>query len=392
MKRYDIVIAGGAMAGATLALALNAYCQETLSIAVVEPFLAQHDEHPGYDSRSIALSYGTVELLKNMQLWSAIKPYAVAINHIHVSDRGHAGMTDMDANEMGIEALGYVVELADTGRIYHEKLQQAANIDFLCPASVTSIERDAMSVSLLLSSGETIQAPLLVAADGTQSVCCDEIGLKQTEQDFGQVAVIANITAEQAHEGRAFERFTESGPLALLPMSEGRLSLVWCLSSDEANKVLSLSDSQFLVELQSAFGWRLGKFTLAGSRTSYPLLLRTRDQFISHRVAVIGNAAQTLHPIAGQGFNLGIRDVATLAQEIAKAGQDIGEYRLLSRYAQRRNSDREQTISLTAGLVHLFSNDYPAMRIGRNLGLMLMDNVSLVRTPLLRRTMGLVER
>ncbi len=380
------------MAGATLALALNAYCQKPLSIAVVEPFLAQHDEHPGYDSRSIALSYGTVALLKEMQLWSAIEPYAVAIKHIHVSDRGHTGMTDMDADELAIDALGYVVELADTGRVYHQKLSQADNIDFLCPASVASVERDAESVTLLLSSGESIQAPLLVAADGTQSVCCDAIGLKQAEQDFEQVAVIANVTAEQAHLGCAFERFTKSGPLALLPMSEGRLSLVWCLSPDTAKHVLSLSDSEFLIELQKAFGWRLGRLTHTGARASYPLLLRTRDQFISHRVAVIGNAAQTLHPIAGQGFNLGIRDVATLAQEVAKAEQDIGEYQLLSRYAKRRNQDRAQTISLTAGLVHLFSNDYLAMRVGRNLGLMLMDNVSLVRAPLLRRTMGLVER
>lgn len=392
MKRYDVVIAGGAMAGATLALALNARSSQPLTIAVIESYQAQHQAHPGYDSRSIALSYGTVALLKEMALWGGIEPYAVAIEHIQVSDRSHAGMLEMQADELGLDALGYVVELADVGRIYHHQLTRADNIDFLCPLSVTSVQREQEQVVLQLSDGQAVQASLLVAADGTHSACCQALGLAQSEYDFGQVAVIANISPEQAHFGRAFERFTEYGPLALLPMSDNRMSLVWCLSPEQSERVLQLGDEAFLQQLQQAFGWRLGALTKVGERASYPLWLRTRDEIVSHRTAVIGNAAQTLHPIAGQGFNLGIRDVASLAEEIIAAPGDVGDYALLSRYRQRREQDREQTISLTAGLVHTFSNDYPAMRIGRNLGLMIMDSVSTLRAPLLRRTMGLVER
>lgn len=175
-------------------------------------------------------------------------------------------------------------------------------------------------------------------------------------------------------------------------MSQERLSLVWCVKPDRASELLSLSDSAFLAQLQTAFGWRLGQFQQAGQRASYPLILRTRRQTIAHRIAVVGNAAQTLHPIAGQGFNLGIRDVATLAELIAGAPNDPGHYDLLSNYRQRREADREQTIALTAGLVHTFSNDYLAMRIGRNLGLAIMEWAPPVKKPLLQRTLGFVAR
>ncbi len=229
MKQYDVVIAGGAMAGATLALAIEHLSQETLRIAVVEPFKAQSDAHPGFDSRSIALSYGTVNLLRHLQLWSVIEPFATSIEHIHVSDRSHAGMTEITRQEVGVEALGYVVELADVGRVYQDLLAKSACIDFFCPDSVTYIEREQEHTNVELSSGEKLVAKLLVAADGAVSQCCQQVGLELSEHDFEQVAVIANIVAQEPHQGRAFERFTENGPVALLPMSDNRMSLVWCL-------------------------------------------------------------------------------------------------------------------------------------------------------------------
>ncbi|MBM5006793.1 2-octaprenyl-6-methoxyphenyl hydroxylase [Vibrio parahaemolyticus] len=392
MKQYDVVIAGGAMAGATLALAIEHLSQGALRVAVVEPFKAQSDQHPGFDSRSIALSYGTVNLLRHLELWSAIEPFSTPIEHIHVSDRSHAGMTDITKHDVGVEALGYVVELADVGRVYQELLTHSTAIDLYCPDSAKHITRTQENVTIELASGELLNAKLLVAADGAVSQCCQQIGLELSVHDFDQVAVIANIVTQEPHQGRAFERFTENGPVALLPMSDNRMSLVWCLRPDEAQIVMELSESEFLERLQQDFGWRLGAMQKVGLRASYPLLLRHRKQNISHRFAIVGNAAQTLHPIAGQGFNLGIRDVVTLAEELVKQGEDVGRYQGLIRFSQRRETDRNETIWLTSSLVHVFSNDLLAMRIGRNTALAAMDNLSIFKQPLLRHTLGLVKR
>ncbi|MCY9805416.1 2-octaprenyl-6-methoxyphenyl hydroxylase [Vibrio scophthalmi] len=392
MKQFDVVIAGGAMAGMTLALALDTLSRSQLRIAVVEPFTVDHQAHPGFDSRSIALSFGTVEILKSLGLWEQIAPVATAIKHIHVSDRSHAGMTNIDHSDISVAALGYVVELADVGRIYQTQLEQRPSISLLCPDSVHEIERTASHNVVTLQSGEQVECRLLVAADGAISSCCQALGFELKQHDFDQVALIANIRCQQAHQGRAFERFTEQGPVALLPMSDDRMSLVWCLRPEVAERVLQLDDAAFLAELQQAFGWRLGQMTQVGLRASYPLLLRYRAQNISHRFAIVGNAAQTLHPIAGQGFNLGIRDVASLAEEVVQSLADVGRYQVLNAFNRRRQADRDTTIAMTSALVHIFSNDYLSLRIGRNLGLAMMDNVPSLKTPLLQRTLGLVAR
>ncbi len=391
MKSFDVIIAGGAMAGATLALALSRLSGGKLSVAVVEAYQTDHQQHPGFDARSIALSHGTVEILRRFGLWESLKSIATPINHIHVSDRSHAGMTEIDKHDIGLEALGYVVELADVGRIYAQQIEDCESISIYCPLSIQDVERSSQIVTTTLSDGSKIQSQLLVAADGAVSTCCQKIGLSLQEHDFNQVAVIANVVPDEAHYGRAFERFTSHGPVALLPMSGNRMSLVWCLPPDEATEVLSLDDDAFLNRLQNAFGWRLGKLEKTGARSAYPLLLRYREQNISHRFAIVGNAAQSLHPIAGQGFNLGIRDVASLVDEIIQA-DDVGSYHHLSKFKQRRDNDRTSTITLTSGLVHLFSNDLIALRIARNLGLMAMDNFPVLKTPLLSRTLGVVNR
>ncbi|AUI86980.1 2-octaprenyl-6-methoxyphenyl hydroxylase [Vibrio azureus] len=392
MTQYDVVIAGGAMAGATLALALDHLSEGSLTIAVVEPFKAQSGQHPGFDSRSIALSYGTINILRQLQLWSELEPYATSIERIHVSDRTHAGMTEITKQEVGVEALGYVVELADVGKIYQKLLAERNNISLFCPDSVMKIHREQDNVNIELESGECLEAKLLVAADGAVSQCCQQIGMTYTEHDFNQMAIIANVVTNEAHCGQAFERFTEHGPIALLPMSNNRMSLVWCLRPDEARSIIKLSDAEFLQRLQNDFGWRLGHIHKIGQRAHYPLLLRHRQQNISHRFAIIGNAAQTLHPIAGQGFNLGIRDVASLAEEIIKQRHDAGCFKGLMRFHQRREKDRNDTIWLTSSLVHTFSNDLPAMRIGRNFALATMDNLSVFKQPLIRQTLGVVTR
>ncbi|MGR6841438.1 2-octaprenyl-6-methoxyphenyl hydroxylase [Aliivibrio wodanis] len=395
MTHYDVVIVGGAMAGSTLALALENMNKDSLSIAVIEAVEPNLDLHPGYDARSIALSNGTSELLKDIGLWSEFESFTTPIHHIHVSDRHHMGLTELTSKELSVDSLGYVVELADVGRFYHQALAASSNITLLCPASVTHIERDIAVSTLTLSTGDEITASLIVAADGAESKTCKTMNIDSENDNFHQVAIIANVTSDINPQGKAFERFTEHGPLALLPMSQGRSSLVWCVSPEESQQILNYDDDSFLEHLQKAFGWRLGKLYKTGKRAHYPLWLRRQKSHISHRFAAIGNAAQTLHPIAGQGFNLGIRDVFSLAECLTianKSGDDIGEYRVLSEYQKRRQEDQKQTITMTAGLVSIFANNAFPMIIGRNVSLCAVDTFRSFLKPLTLRAMGRVNR
>ncbi|WP_194090055.1 2-octaprenyl-6-methoxyphenyl hydroxylase [Vibrio hibernica] len=401
MKQYDIAIIGAGMAGATLALALHRLCDGKLKIAVVEAQAIdlENQLHPGFDSRSIALSFGTVKILQALDLWREFAPIATPITDIQVSDQGHLGLAEIHADTQGINALGYVVELESVGRIYQTILNdvamKSAAIDYICPTQVKSIERSLENVAIELNNGERLQVNLMVAADGALSQSCQLLGIKLKEIDFKQHAVIANVSTQVSSEGMAFERFTSFGPLAFLPMPGDRNSVVWCLPPEQAQHVLSLNDDEFSQELQKQFGWRLGAIIKVGRRASYPLLLRYRESVISHRFAAVGNAAQTLHPIAGQGFNLGIRDVMSLAEKVAQAhreGNDIGSYSVLSQYRRCRESDRNQTMSLTSSLVNIFSNDWLSLRIGRNLALVALGNLSCIKQPIVKRTMGLVER
>jgi 2-octaprenyl-6-methoxyphenol hydroxylase len=231
----------------------------------------------------------------------------------------------------------------------------------------------------------------VVAADGVASTCCEQLSIEQTVKTLPQSAIITNISTSLPHQHCAFERFTNQGPLALLPMSDNRYSVVWCVKDEYVNSILDMSDEAFTEHLQKAFGWRAGKITKAGSRSHYPLNIYQRPQSVSHRFVAIGNAAQTLHPIAGQGFNLGLRDVAALVEAIGDHQGDIGDYSVLHHYQVKRSCDKSNTIMLTESLVRLFSNDYFATSLGRNVGLALMDNLPFLKAPLLKHTLGLVE-
>lgn len=391
----SMIIAGGGMTGATLALAVSWLTQGRLPVTLVEAQDPASRTHPGYDGRAIALAEGTCQQLAAINLWPALKACATPITHVHVSDRGHASFVSLAAEDYDIPALGQVVELHDIGQRLFKLLQKAPGVRVVCPAKVAKVERTQQQVSVLLDNDETLTAQLLVAADGSRSAVAASCGVQVASEDYQQVAVIANVSTAQPHQGRAFERFTENGPLALLPMSSGRSSLVWCHPLAQKAQVDSWDDRQFLDELQKAFGWRLGRFTQVGQRYSYPLALLSASQHVSHRLALVGNAAQTLHPIAGQGFNLGIRDVMSLAESVAaawRAQQDIGSYGVLQQFQQRRQPDAVATIGITDSLVRLFANRYTPLVLGRNLGLMVMDSLPLARNLLAERTLGWVER
>lgn len=391
----SIIITGGGMAGATLALAISHLTGGALPVTLVEATEPGNRAHPGYDGRAIALAEGTCRQLAAIDLWPLLAPCGTAIRHVHVSDRGHASFVTLDAADYGISALGQVVELHDVGQRLFARLQQAPGVTLRCPATVAQVDRSQQGVSVVLSDGETLTGQLLVAADGARSPVAAACGVQWHSEDYQQVAVIANVSTQQAHNGRAFERFTEHGPLALLPMSAGRSSLVWCHPLENRAQVDGWGDDEFLTRLQQAFGWRLGRITQVGQRDSYPLRLQRAGQHVSHRLALVGNAAQTLHPIAGQGFNLGMRDVMSLAETVAASwrdGQDVGSFTTLQRYQQRRRPDTAATIGVTDGLVRLFANCYAPLVIGRNLGLMAMDHLPPLRNLLAGRTLGWVKR
>jgi 2-octaprenyl-6-methoxyphenol hydroxylase len=392
VKSFDIIVSGGAMAGATLALALDHQFAGKLNIAVVEAFDLSNQVHPGFDARAIALSDGTVRILKQFDLWEAIVSFATPIEHVHISDRGHAGMTDIRAEQTGLSALGYVIELAEVGKIFTRMLQTRSSISLFCPDRIGTIDRNTQYVTVTLDNQSQFRSKLLVAADGRDSTCCEQLGHQAQHHDFEQVAIIANVKTDQPHQGRAFERFTSSGPVAMLPMTDNRVSMVWCVKPTEAASLMQADVSDFRVSLQKAFGWRLGKINYVGKREAYPLQLSHRIKFVSHRFAIVGNAAQTLHPIAGQGFNLGIRDVASLVDEVRRYPSDVGCFAALHAFEQRRSRDRQLTIGMTSSLVHIFSNPWLPAAIGRNLGLMAIDNFDGLNKPLLKRTLGHVPR
>jgi len=390
-QQFDLIINGGGMAGATLAWGLNYILgrDNALNIAIIE---SSNDDtnHAGFDARVIALSYGSRQLLEQLGLWQAYQAIVTPINDISVTDRGHWGQTTLTPQEFNVPHLGYVVELADSGQLLLDKLAQT-NVTWFRPNSITELTQTQSNVELTLRDGQQLSAPLIVAADGGFSTVRQLLNLDNQQTSFEQSAIIANITTSQAHQGVAYERFSEHGPIALLPMSQGRSSLVWSMKSDDVDAIMALDDNGFLAALQHAFGYRLGTFEKAGKRVSYPLNQTLASTLVHHRVAFIGNAAQALHPIAGQGFNLGLRDVAALIHQLTEtllANGDIGGFSCLNQYSELRRDDRQHTILATSGLVSVFSNQHWPLVFGRNLGLSLSNCVGALKKPVAHQMLG----
>ncbi|KYP97129.1 2-octaprenyl-6-methoxyphenyl hydroxylase, partial [Sodalis-like endosymbiont of Proechinophthirus fluctus] len=346
-------------------------------------------------ARAIALAQGTCRELTAIGVWPALAPCVTAITRVEVSDEGHLGKVQIAAGDYHLPALGYVVELHAVGKRLFDLLRQAPGVRLHCPATLEGIRREQAGNVITLNNSVELNAQLVVAADGSRSPLAAQCGIRWRQMDYQQIAVIANISTALPHSGDAFERFAPHGPLALLPISGTHSSLVWCLPAAHEHDIANWDEGQFCQALQQAFGWRLGRITATGERQFYTLRLRTAERHITHRLALVGNAAQTLHPIAGQGFNLGLRDVMTLAETLTQAaaqGEDIGDYAVLSRYQRRRQPDQASTIGITDGLIHLFTNRHLPLVIGRNLGLLAMAHIPSLRDALARKTMGWVAR
>ena len=389
---YDIVVAGGGMVGSSLALALAPL---TLKVAVVEPVARVATAQPSFDDRSTALSRSTQRMFEAMGLWDEIVAAATPITRIHVSDKGRFGFSHIDAKEERVEALGYVVINRVLGEVLQSALEDVDMLDIYCPARITSASLSPDNAMVTIEGDGTtfeITCDLLVAADGANSNVRDMIGITADQVAYEQRAVIGNLLPEKRLEGCAYERFTEHGPLAILPIADGRAGFVWNVPEQDAGRVLGLSDEAFLAELQQTFGNRLGTFSRVGARASYPLVLSKAMRLTAQRAVLVGNAAHGLHPAAAQGFNLGLRDVAALCDCIADAPADAGDAELLDRYADWRRHDQKKLVGFTDGLVRLFGRSNPPLRVLRDIGMLGFDLVPGVRSLFAKHTMGLAGR
>jgi len=371
-QEVDIAVVGGGLVGASLALALQT---TSLRVALIEPVLPGAGVQPSFDDRCSALANGSRRILETIGVWDGIADVATPIRAIRISDAGRFGAALLSAEEQGLPALGYTVLNRQLGAAMWQRLQSQQNIRVLAPARVTAVEHQPDFVQLQIvdaGGARTLRTRLAVAADGAQSMVRQAAGIPASVMDYRQCAMVANFSAERAADGTAYERFTQHGPLAVLPLGDGSYTVVWTVAGDAAPALLAASDSEFAARLQQRFGWRIGAITHVGKRAAYPLALSRAERCIAPRIALVGNAAQSLHPVAGQGFNLGLRDAAVLAELVAAAG-DAGDAALLSQYQGQRSVDRERMIAFTDGLVQLFASQRPGLPQLRSLGLLMFD-------------------
>jgi 2-octaprenyl-6-methoxyphenol hydroxylase len=388
---FDVVIVGGGMVGATLGVALAPL---NLRVALIEAIPHNATAQPSFDERTTALSNGSRRILETIGVWPALDALATPIAKIHVSDQGRFGFARIDAGEQGLAALGYVVANRALGSALWSRLGLSERLKVFCPAEVSQVTAGDQAVKIeILEAGATtaIDAKLVVAADGAQSAVRSAFGVAAEARDYGQTAVITTVLPQRFHDNVAYERFTPSGPLALLPLDGGRCTLVLTLTKDAAQSAMAWSDQEFLAEVQRRFGFRLGRFLKVGRRVTYPLSLTQSVSTTAPRCVIIGNAAQSLHPVAGMGFNLGLRDVACLAELIAESAAkaaDPGCDKLLAEYDAWRTADRRGVIGFTDGLVRVFSNPLWGVQRLRNLALLAFDLLPPAKSALSRLSTG----
>lgn len=392
---FDILIIGGGLVGASLACAL---CASPLRIGVIEAVPLAASTQPSYDDRTLALAWGSKKIFEGMGVWDEAATEATPIERIHISDRGHFGVTRLSATEAGLPALGYVVANRALGVVLLRTMQVSKNIEWLCPAEMQEIRLDPPAASVTVrhdNASKTLTARLVIAADGAHSAVRAALGIEAERTEYCQSAVVTTVTASEPHGNTAYERFTDSGPLALLPLRKNECAVVWSAKEAEVPTILGWSDAEFLNQLQDRFGDRLGAFTRLGKRAAYPLALTRVKEHVRERLALIGNAAHTVHPVAGQGFNLGLRDVASIAEilmDAVRAGEDIGQLAVLRRYAEWRQRDNQVTAGFTNGLIRVFSNNAFPLTFLRNAGLLAVDLMPGVKRGFVRVTSGLSGR
>jgi len=403
---FDIVIAGGGMVGVSLALQLGAVLPAETTIVLVEsaaiPAAVEGgvpDYHPAFDARSTALSYNSHKIYQRMGMWESLRQWVRPIESIHVSSRGRFGNTLLKASDYRWPALGYVVENAWLGNALIQQLYREDRVELRCPAKVVGARLEGKAVALQLDgqgSHSRCTAGLLLVADGANSTLRHELGMAVNEKLYRQHALVANIASAEAHGGCAYERFTDTGPLALLPLlgadgAENRSALVWTLPAERAQHLRGCCEAEFLQALQEHFGYRLGRLIKVGERYEYPLSLVQSSEQVRQGIVVIGNAAHALHPVAGQGFNLALRDVAELACVLSQgiaAGLKPGDLEMLQRYQRRQQPDQDRTIRFSDRIPDLFMHADPLLGLGRDLALAGLDIMPSLKREFVRYAAG----
>ncbi len=402
---FDIAIIGGGMVGTSLA-SLLAASQPQLRIALVESqaFARADDMHfqPSFDARSTALSYGTAAILRELGLWELLQQHITPIAQVHVSDRGHFLGGVIDANENNLDAVGYVVENTWLGKVLLGHVQAQNNIQCFASSTVTALspQKDGALLSVKTDTQKLlIQTSLAVIADGGDSPLRKALGIGTQVRAYGQTAIITNVEFSEPHHGVAYERFTADGPVALLPLGESnhaqQSALIWTLPAAQADEIVALNDADFLAQLQERFGFRVGRFNRVAKRYAYPLQLVLAEEQIRSHLVLLGNAAHFLHPVAGQGFNLALRDCVCLVETLRGAiekNKSPGDLAVLQAYLHKQSLDQQITIEFSDKLVRLFSSDQLPLIAMRHLGLLSLESIPLIKNQFIAQTMGTAGR
>jgi len=387
----DVLIIGGGLVGASLAIALD---DVGLSVALAEAVPPRVDLQPSHDERNLALARATVNALEALGVWDHVAARATPIRRIHVSRHGEFGAARLSAATHGLDAFGAVLPARELGNGLLARLDACRQLVRIAPAQLTAVagSESAVDATLKSADGERIvRARLLVGADGTASFVRSAAGIGTEETDYAQTAFVTTVLPQRDPDGCAFERFTASGPVAVLPLAERRAGVVLTVPSADAARVAGLDDAGFLDLLHQRFGYRLGALSRPGRRVSYPLRRVQAMRTIAARIALVGNAAQTLHPIGAQGFNLGLRDALTLAElliDAAQRGADPGAPELLTRHADMRREDRDGTAATSDGLARWSADESPPLKLLRSLGLIALDRIGPLQAAVVRRGMG----
>lgn len=387
---YDVIIIGGALTGISLACAL---ASGGINVAVIEnrnpkDIMSEHS-----DGRTCAISFGSKKILERFGLWEKMQQKAGPIWDIRITDTDSPLFLHYDHDLIGNNSMGFIVENAYALQCAYEKATSLEHLTLFAPRSYRSIERSARDVTVTLDNGRVLHSDLLIAADGRHSNIRKMADIQTVEWNYDQSAIVCNIAHEQDHRGVAQERFLAAGPFACLPMYGGKKSsLVWTEKTALAPLFMKMDDAEFILEIEKRLGTYLGKISMESQRLCYPLSMVHAKTYTANRLALIGDAAHGIHPIAGQGFNLGIRDIGVLADliiETKKLGLNIGTQTILNQYEQARRLDNSMMVGVTDILNRLFSNDSAPLRAGRTLGLSLINKIPLAKKFFMRHAMGL---
>lgn len=389
---YDIIIVGGGMVGATLACGL-AEEAENLKIAVIDAIKPKEWDKNSYDTRVSAITRASQTLFRNIGVWENIVEQRVSPYHdMFVWDEGGKGKLHFDSADMGEADLGHIIENRVIVKALHRRMQEFSQIELFCPAKLESIEFNQNETALILDDKTELSANLVVAADGTRSWVRQQADIAVKGWDFDQAALVTTVKTEKYHQATAWQRFLSTGPLAFLPLTEGYSSIVWSTSPEEAKRLTEISEAEFAIELEQAFESKLGKVESVAKRAVFPLRLFETLHYVKPRLALVGDAAHTIHPLAGQGVNLGLADVASLMDVVVEAlnnKKDIGDLKVLRRYERWRRAENRSMLLAMDGLKRLFGSELPMVKGLRGLGLDITNNITPLKNLIMQQAMGL---